>query len=52
MLKPYMQGIKTDDAGGQLLGYVAALTRQPRAVLEQLDSVDKKIAMAIAIFFL
>lgn len=52
MVKPYMVGVKADDADGRLLGYVAALSRQPRAVLENLDSLDKKIAMSVAVFFL
>jgi hypothetical protein len=52
MLKPYMNGIKPDDADGRLNGYAAALTRQNRAILELMDTADKKITMAITIFFL
>jgi hypothetical protein len=52
MLKPYMNGVKPSDAEGRLLGYIAALTGQARAILEELDTADKKIAMSIAIFFL
>ena len=52
MLKPYLNGVKPSDAEGRLLAYIAALTGQARAVLEELDTADKKIAMAIAIFFL
>ncbi len=52
MLKPYLNGVKSGDADGRLLAYVAALTKQPRAILETLDTADKKISMAIAIFFL
>lgn len=52
MIKPYMNGVKPDDADGRLLGHIAALCRQPRAILESLDSVDKKIATAVAVFFL
>lgn len=52
MLKPYLNGVKASDAEGRLLAYIAALTGQSRAILEELDTADKKIAMAIAIFFL
>lgn len=52
MLKPYLNGVKTNDAEGRLLAYISALTTVPRAILENMDSVDKKVAMAIVIFFL
>lgn len=52
MLKPYQVGLSPKDGDGRFLAYVAALTEQPRAILENLDTADKKIANAIAIFFL
>ena len=52
MLKPHLNGLKPTDAEGRLLAYGAALTTQPKAVLEGLDSADKKIMMAILVFFL
>ena len=52
MLKPYLNGVKIGDSEGRFLAYIAALTSQPRGVLENMDSVDKKISMAIAVFFL
>lgn len=52
LLKPCVQGVKANDADGRLLAYIAALTDQSRGLLESMDSVDKKIAMAIAVFFL
>ncbi len=51
-LKPYMQGVKAGDADGRLLGLAAALTSQPKALISKMDSADKKIMTAIAIFFL
>ena len=52
MLKPYLNGVKANDADGRLLAHTAALTTQPKAILEALDSADKKIMMSIAVFFL
>lgn len=51
ILQQYMRGVKQDDSEGRLLGTVAALTKQPRELLYNMDTVDKKIALAIAIFF-
>ena len=52
MLKPYLSGVKPNDADGRLLAHISALTTQPRAILEELDTADKKIAFSIAVFFL
>lgn len=52
MLRPYLKGVKSDDGDSRLLAYIAALTGTPRAILEGMDSLDKKISMAIAVFFL
>lgn len=52
MLKPHLNGVKTTDAEGRLIAYVSALTGQVKAVLENLDTADKKIALSIAVFFL
>jgi hypothetical protein len=52
MLKPYLNGVKANDAEGRLTAYVSALTSQPKSVLESLDSGDKKIMLSIAVFFL
>lgn len=52
MLKPYLQGVKSTDADGRLAAHTAALTSQPKAIIEALDSADKKIMMSIAVFFL
>lgn len=51
-LQPWMKGVRGDDAEGRMLGYVAALTSTNRQLLELMDTADKRISMAIAIFFL
>ena len=52
MLKPHTNGLSPKDAEGRLLAYIAALTEQNRVLLESMDSLDKKVATAIAVFFL
>lgn len=52
MLNAARQGVKPSDAYGQLTALVSALTSTPKAVIEGLDSADKKISMSIAVFFL
>lgn len=52
MVRPYLQSVKPGDSIGHLNAYICALTGQPKEVIAAIDSVDKKISMAIAIFFL
>ena len=52
MLRPHLQGVKANDADGRLTAHISALTSQPKAVIDSLDSADKKIMMSIAVFFL
>lgn len=52
MLIPHLQGVSPKDADGRLLAHTAALTSQPKELLKNLDSADKKIMMSIAVFFL
>lgn len=52
MLRPYLKGIAGDDGEGRLVAVICALTESPRGIITALDSLDKKIAMSIAIFFL
>lgn len=52
MLKPNLSGIKPGDGYATLLGYIQTLTGVNRNILAALDSSDKKIASAIAVFFL
>lgn len=47
-----MKGIKPSDADGRIMGYIAALTDQPRGVLTRMDTEDNRIAQAFATFFL
>ena len=52
MMRPHTAGLKPGDSDGRLLAYIAGLTGVVRGVLVNLDSQDKRIAMAISIFFL
>jgi hypothetical protein len=52
MLKPHLNGVSQKSGADMLTAYVAALTSQPKGLIESLDSADKKIAMAITVFFL
>ena len=51
-LQPHMLGIKPTDGLGMMQAHVAALTTTPRAVIAVLDTADRKIAHAIAVFFM
>jgi len=48
----HLQGVKTADADGRILAYIAALTGTPKEVVRSLDTEDYSIGQAIAIFFL
>lgn len=52
ILSPYMKGIKPTDSDARLNAYIRALTKQPSGIIKAIDSVDKKISVAIAVFFL
>lgn len=52
MLDKPMKGVKSNDANGMLRAYVCALTDQNSGIIKAMDSQDKKVAMAIAVFFL
>ncbi len=52
MMKPNLTGVKLGDSDGRFNALIATLTRQPRTIIETLDTADKKISMAIGIFFL
>ena len=47
-----MQGVKSNDLNGMILGYACALTGQVKNVLDALDTEDYAILQSIAIFFL
>ena len=51
ILRPYLKGVPTGDGDARLLATIAALTGKAKGILSALDSVDKKICNAIAIFF-
>lgn len=48
----HMKGIKGNDTDSKLLATIAALTRSPKALIENLDTEDYSIAQQIGIFFL
>lgn len=52
MLEPYLKGLKPNDGDGRLAAHICALTEKPRGIIRNMDSVDKKISVAIAVFFL
>lgn len=47
-----MKGVKPSDADARVIRYVGALTDQPSAVLENLDTGDNAMAQQFASFFL
>ena len=47
-----MKGVKANDADARVVGYIAALTDQPAAVLTSLDTEDNSLSQAFATFFL
>lgn len=51
MLKPHLNGLKPTDGDGRMWAHIAALTGVSKNILTALDSIDKKIAMAIVVFF-
>jgi hypothetical protein len=52
MLQSHMKGVANDDGDMRLLAIISALTGSMKGIVINLDSVDKKIAVAIAIFFI
>lgn len=46
------KGVKTSDTFGMIAAYIAALTKQPKAVITDLDTEDYAIASTIAVFFM
>lgn len=48
----YLQKCKSDDAHGQVMAYIQALTKQPKDLLSRLDSEDHAIAQGFAVFFI
>jgi hypothetical protein len=52
-LSKYMKGVDSDDGDERLIAILSALTGgTPKGLIRALDSLDKKIAMAIAVFFI
>lgn len=51
ILQKFMKGVAAKDGDGRLNATIAALADTARGIIEGLDTVDKKVANAIAIFF-
>lgn len=51
MVAPHLQNVKASDGDGRILAYMAALTGQPKNILDKLDSEDQRIADSIVVFF-
>lgn len=47
-----MEKVRAGDALGMITSYIAALTGQPRAVIQNLETEDYGVASSIAVFFL
>jgi hypothetical protein len=52
MIQPYMKGVKSDDVDARLVALIGAITKEAKGVIMSMDSVDKRIATAIGIFFM
>lgn len=51
-VKNILRNIRPDDAMGQSIGYLAALTGQPISILEELDMRDVGSLQLLAVFFI
>ena len=49
---PKLEGVKTSDLDNRIVAFVSALTLQPKAIIESLDTEDYDVCQGIAIFFL
>jgi hypothetical protein len=52
MVKPYLANVKHTDLTGMINAYICALTGKATGIINTIDSSDKKVARAIAAFFL
>lgn len=48
----YLKKVKPGDADGRLTAYVKALTGQPSAVIDSMDTGDSALTTSIVVFFL
>ena len=46
------KGIKATDIHAMLLGYVSALTKQPKGIIGNLDTADYNLSQNISLFFM
>ena len=51
MLKPYMNGVKPTDVNAFQIAYLACITGRNKTIVSSMDSIDKKLASSIVVFF-
>lgn len=51
-IQAHLQGVKPNDIDARLMGYIAALTEQPKEVVKTMDTEDLNVAQNIALFFM
>lgn len=51
-LHRHTKGVQAGDGDGRLLAYISALTDEPKALIQDMDSTDYSISASIAIFFM
>ncbi len=47
-----LRGVKADNPDGRVVAYIAALTQNPKGLIEALDTSDYKVGQSIAVFFI
>jgi len=52
MLRDYYKGVANDDGDERLRAVIGCLTEKARGIIAKLDSLDKKLSIAIGIFFM
>lgn len=52
MLSPHLKGVSASDGDARLQAIIAALSGEAKGVIASFDSVDKKVCLAVAVFFI
>lgn len=47
-----MKGVSPKDGDARMTAYISAVSNAPKGIIRQLDPVDKRVALAVTIFFL
>jgi hypothetical protein len=51
-IQSYLKGVKASDAFGIVRAYICALTNTSAGIISKLDTEDKSVADAVALFFM